>query len=112
MSKILMGSSFSVLLASMVRKAMKDFRFSDGTFIPKGGFVSAASMPTHHDDEIYSNSSTFNPWRFADLREEEGEELKHQMVSTSTKFLSFGHGKHAWYVIILILSFEHMHLPR
>lgn len=82
----------------MTRKAVKDFRFSDGTVIPAGGFVSAASMTIHHDNEYYSDPEVFDPWRFADLREEEGEGLKHQMVSTSLEYIPFGHGKHAWYV--------------
>ncbi|KAJ3478571.1 hypothetical protein NLI96_g9660 [Meripilus lineatus] len=85
----------SLGLISMTRKAVKDFRFSDGTVIPAGGFVSAASMTIHHDNEYYSDPEVFDPWRFADLREEEGEGLKHQMVSTSLEYIPFGHGKHA-----------------
>ncbi|KAJ3478574.1 hypothetical protein NLI96_g9659 [Meripilus lineatus] len=73
----------SLGLVSMTRRAVKDFQFSDGTFIPAGGFVSAATMTIHHDNEYYSDPDLFDPWRFADLREEEGEGLKHQMVSTS-----------------------------
>ena len=53
----------------------------------------------HHDGELYANPDVFNPWRFADLRTQEGEELKHQLVSTNSDYITFGHGKHAWYVI-------------
>ena len=77
---------------------IKDFQFSDGTSIPAGTFVSAATLPTHHDEEYYENPDVFNPWRFADLREEKGEGLKHQMVSTSVEYMPFGHGRHAWWV--------------
>lgn len=81
----------------MTRKALKDFTLSDGTFIPAGTFISAASYATHHDTEFYKDPDVFNPWRFSEMRDEEGEGIKHQMVSTSSEFISFGHGKHAWY---------------
>ena len=82
----------------MTRQALKDFTFSDGTFIPKGAFVSAAAMATHYDDENYENAHIFNPWRFSDMRSEDGEGTKHQMVSTSKEYVPFGHGRHAWCV--------------
>ncbi|KAH7906709.1 cytochrome P450 [Hygrophoropsis aurantiaca] len=80
---------------SMSRKALKDFTFSDGTFIPKGTMVSVASHAIHHDSGIYDDADRFDPFRFADLRTEDGEAMKHQMVSTNPDFLSFGHGRHA-----------------
>ena len=89
-----------MLLVSMTRKAIKDFQFSDGTFIPAGTLVSPAAASIHHDDKYYENANAFNPWRFADLREEEGEGFKHQMVSTSVDFIPFGHGRHAWYAFV------------
>ncbi|KZT08258.1 cytochrome P450 [Laetiporus sulphureus 93-53] len=80
---------------SLNRKAMKDITFSDGTFIPAGTFVSAASRATHFDEGIYPDALKFNPWRFSDMRECQGESTKHHMVSTSVDYLSFGHGRHA-----------------
>lgn len=80
----------------MTRQALKDFTFSDGTFIPKGALVSAAAMATHFDDEYYDNAHVFDPWRFSDIRSEDGEGTKHQMVSTSKEYVPFGHGRHAW----------------
>ncbi|THG96485.1 hypothetical protein EW026_g5347 [Hermanssonia centrifuga] len=80
---------------SMSRLAMQDFTFSDGTFVPKGSLVSAASGPMHQDEEFYEDAEIFNPWRFVDMREEEGEGTKHQMVSTSLEYVPFGHGRHA-----------------
>ena len=87
-------------IVSLTRKAMKDFRFSDGTLIPEGAFVSAAFMSIHHDEAYYENPDVFDPLMFADIRNEEGEGLKHQMVSTSLEYIPFGHGRHAWYVKI------------
>ena len=82
----------------MVRRAMQDFTFSDGTFIPKGTYVSVASIATHTDSEFYENPHEFNPWRFSDMRDNdpEGEGTKHQIVNAKPEFVFFGLGRHAW----------------
>ncbi|KIK80434.1 hypothetical protein PAXRUDRAFT_833529 [Paxillus rubicundulus Ve08.2h10] len=80
--------------ASMVRKAMKDFTFSDGTVVPKGTVVVVASQATHLDDGNYENAGTFDPFRFANVPEEDGEAAKHSFISTNSEYLAFGHGKH------------------
>ncbi|RPD64698.1 cytochrome P450 [Lentinus tigrinus ALCF2SS1-6] len=82
-------------LTSVTRKVMKDITLLDGTFIPKGTFIGAASYPMHYDDSIYENASAFDPFRFSRMRGEDGEGTKHQFVNTSIEYLSFGHGKHA-----------------
>jgi len=96
-------------LVSLSRMAMKDFTFSDGTFIPKGTLVVVPSRCLHLDNEHYENAHVFDPFRFSDMRDEEGEGTKHQFVSTNTEYLPFGHGKHAWYGLPLT-SFESSHL--
>ncbi len=83
----------------MARKAMKNFTFSDGTFIPKGASVAAIAGPVDMDDEIYEDPLTFKPFRFSEAREGANsarEAVKNQMVTTSLNNLLFGHGKHAW----------------
>ncbi len=79
---------------------MKDVTFHDGTFIPKGTIVLAAARPTHYDEAYYADASAFDGFRFARMREVEGEGTKHQYVNTSTEYVAFGHGKHAWCVCI------------
>ncbi|KAF9237105.1 cytochrome P450 [Melanogaster broomeanus] len=79
----------------MSRKAMKDFTFSNGTVIPKGTLVVVASAATHHDNEFYENADMFDPFRFSNMRDEEGEGVKHEFVSTNPEYLTFGHGRHA-----------------
>ena len=92
----------------MIRTALKDFTFSDGTRVPKGTYLYAVSGPRHRDEEIYPDAATFKGFRFSDMREMEGESTKNQMVSTSTNFLLFGHGSQAWCVdsfdVILYLT--------
>lgn len=84
------------LAVFLSRKALKDFTFSDGTFVPKGSYVSTANVATHHAADVFADPFTFDPWRFANMRDETGEGTKHQMVNTSKEFLAFGLGKHAW----------------
>jgi cytochrome P450 len=82
----------------MERKALKDFTFSDGTFIPKGSHVAAVSGPVNIDEEIYEDPLTFKPFRFAEAREGADDAraaIKNQMITTSPQYLLFGHGKHA-----------------
>ncbi|KAJ3559201.1 hypothetical protein NM688_g483 [Phlebia brevispora] len=80
---------------SMSRMALQDYTFSDGTFVPKGSMVSVAARPVHMDDEFYENAEVFDPWRFANMRDEDGEGTKHQLVNTGPEFIPFGHGRHA-----------------
>ncbi|KAM5535874.1 hypothetical protein V8D89_010492 [Ganoderma adspersum] len=82
-------------LISLMRKVMKDITLSDGTFLPKGTLVVAASHSTHHDEANYRDAEAFDPFRFSKMREGEGEALKHQFVNTSLDYISFGHGRHA-----------------
>ncbi len=87
-----------VFLASLTRKARKDVTLVDGTVIPKGTFVAPPQSATHLNEEYYPDANTFDPFRFSRAREAQGQELKHQFVNTSTEFIAFGHGKHAWCV--------------
>ena len=47
---------------TVVRKAMKDFTFSDGTFIPKGTMIGVATRSLHHDEKFYRNANVFQPF--------------------------------------------------
>jgi len=77
---------------------VKDFKFSDGTFIPKGASVAAASRSLFYDERFYKNPEAFEPFRFVHVCEEDdGKGPKYQLVSTTTECLAFGLGRHAWY---------------
>ena len=51
------------------------------------------------DETVYEDAEKFDGFRFSKMREREGENAKHYSVNTGMEFLTFGHGKHAWYVI-------------
>jgi len=80
---------------SLTRKAIKDFTFSDGTRIPKGAFVSATATARHCDNDVYPDGEKFDAFRFSNIRDEDGQGTKNQMVATSSDYLPFGHGRHA-----------------
>jgi cytochrome P450 len=80
-----------------MRKAMRSFAFSGGTIIPKGTHVVVASLPMHLDEEFFPEASQFQPFRFSELRENRGEDQKCLLASTSSSYVSFGFGAHAWY---------------
>ena len=77
----------------MGRKALQDFTFPDGTFVPKGNLVSTPLMPIHHDEARYPNADKFEGFRFAEMRGGDGDGSKYQMVATSVDYLPFGHGR-------------------
>jgi hypothetical protein len=72
------------------RMTMQDYTFSDGTSVPSGSFVSAAISATHIDEAYYENAKMFDGYRH--LGKSSG---KHSMSVTSSRYLAFGHGKHA-----------------
>ncbi|KAF8957287.1 cytochrome P450, partial [Flammula alnicola] len=80
---------------SMNRKALKDFTFSNGVTVPAGTHMAVATYSTHVDETSYANPDKFEGFRFAEMREEEGESTKHQMVSLSHDYVTFGTGRHA-----------------
>ena len=77
-----------------MRKFLKDFRFSDGTLVPAGMIAVTPTQMTHCDDEFLPDARSFNPWRYAEMREEGGG--RYQLINPSNTYLPFGLGKHAW----------------
>lgn len=97
----------------MMRKALKPHTFSDGTHIPAGTFIFAASHPAHFDDAYYPDAARFDGFRFAKLHEEHGDVqdgdvnassnstnagsggTRYQMVTTTAEYLAWGYGRRA-----------------
>ncbi|PCH34175.1 cytochrome P450 [Wolfiporia cocos MD-104 SS10] len=80
---------------SVMRKILQDITLSNGTFLPKGTVIASAASATHHDERYYKHADEFEGFRFANMRTEESERIKHQYVSTSSEYIAFGHGRHA-----------------
>ena len=83
-------------IVSLQRWTRKPFTFSNGLHVPAGYTIhSAAEMlqtdSVHHGE----HAAEFDPWRWADIRQDDAESLRHQMVATGSTLLHFGHGKHA-----------------
>ncbi|KAE9393370.1 cytochrome P450 [Gymnopus androsaceus JB14] len=79
---------------SMGRMALRDFTFSNGTVIPAGTIVCVAAYAMNRDDEIYEEADKLNPFRFSDMRAQEGESTKHQMAGADPSYVLFGGGRH------------------
>ncbi|KAL4071903.1 cytochrome P450 [Scleroderma citrinum] len=97
-----------------VRRVRKDFTFSDGRVVPRGCDIAIPLSAIHHDEEIYSSSNTFDPFRFSRLHIDQNDP-RQQLVSLNSDFLTFGHGKYAWYghdhLLLAAAYLEHTSSP-
>jgi cytochrome P450 len=77
---------------------MRPFTFSNGVTVPAGTLVAIPANAIHTDKRIYPNPDEFDGFRFAKLRESEGETMqsRYQTISTSSEHLAFGLGRHTW----------------
>ncbi|OJD28769.1 cytochrome p450 [Diplodia corticola] len=79
---------------SMKRVALAPHTLSDGTYVPRGASLGVPVLAMM-DPERYPNPETFEPRRFANLRQQPGQENGWQYVTTSLDMFAFGHGTHA-----------------
>ncbi|KAM5341603.1 hypothetical protein ACJ41O_014634 [Fusarium nematophilum] len=81
-----------------------------GWTLPRGAFVTVNLQGTHHDEDIFDDAMSYEPWRYSKIRENweakteddkkanesEGKKARGLgMVTTSDSHLAFGHGRHA-----------------
>lgn len=78
----------------MHRLVKKDITLSDGNVLSAGTRI-MVSDDRAHDASIWPGPLTFDAARFLRLREQPGEENRHQFVTTTATLLGFGHGQHA-----------------
>ena len=78
----------------MNRVATADVLLPNGSILHKGerATVSTSGMV---DPSIFDDPETFEPYRFAHMREQEGKANQAHFVSTGASHLGFGHGMHA-----------------
>lgn len=89
-----------------------NLRTEDGILLPKGAMVSILGAPAQCDEDIFTDPLKFDPFRFSRIREaadtagsEEstandktskiGKPESLTFVSTGSRHLAFGHGRHA-----------------
>ncbi|KAG7093930.1 hypothetical protein E1B28_007565 [Marasmius oreades] len=86
---------------SLIRLAIKPFRFSDGVVIPPGTMLSADALGFQSDPEQWRDADHFDPFRFCEGDDRTSNE-KGRIVNTSYNFLAFGHGRNScpgrWFV--------------
>jgi hypothetical protein len=82
----------------------------DGMHVPYGVKVGVHAYPVHHDEDVYKGGYEFNALRFCSAGDERpkddysekmagnGKNKGTSLVTTSTNFMAFSHGRHAWYV--------------
>ncbi|OTA98873.1 hypothetical protein M426DRAFT_28032 [Hypoxylon sp. CI-4A] len=72
----------------------------DGSHIARGTKVGVSGYSIHHDEDIYADANTYDPFRFTAARPSGDEKKKKKkgpqsLVSTSETFMGFSHGSHA-----------------
>jgi cytochrome P450 len=101
---LLLSSKYELLICAPIysvpagRLAMRPFTFSNGVTVPAGTLVSVPANAIQTDERIYSNPDEFDGFRFAKLRESEGDTVtgRYQTTSTSGEHFPFGLGRHTW----------------
>ena len=80
--------------ASMNRLVKSPVTLSNGTTLPAGCRIMVSNDKVHSDD-AYPEAAKFDVARFMNLRQQPGNENKHQFVTTTAEHMGFGHGQHA-----------------
>ena len=82
----------------MSRLVLRPLKLSNGMTIPVGTLVAIPASATHRDEISYPNPDEFDGFRFAKLREDEGDTMtnRYQAVSTSNENVPYGLGRHTW----------------
>jgi cytochrome P450 len=82
-------------LLSYHRIMQSDFVLQDGTLLPRGAHVTMPVNEIQNDEAVTSNPHMFEPMRYYNMRQQDGESHLHQFATTEDNILNFGHGKYA-----------------
>jgi cytochrome P450 len=83
------------LSVTFQRRLMVPLTLSNRSTIPARSYISIAYQPLLTDPTYYPSPLTFDPLRFYNLRQKEGEEEKHQFASVDSSDLLWTFGKFA-----------------
>lgn len=78
----------------MNRMVKSPVTLSDGTTLPAGTRIMVSGDKVH-DNDVFPEAAQFDVARFLHLRQQQGNENKHQFVTTTAEHMGFGHGQHA-----------------
>lgn len=100
-----------ILIKGLTKEVVRSegLELPDGTHIPRGGWIGVPVLGLHMDERFYPNPQTYDPFRFAKLKQDrensrKGEGSTRTFVNNSdldaaqpsTTYLGFGYGRHAW----------------
>jgi cytochrome P450 len=80
--------------ASMHRVATRDIKLPNGVVIPRRANLMVSSH-WRKDPTIYSDPEVFDGYRFMKMRDQPGEETRHQLTTPTPEQMGFGYGEHA-----------------
>lgn len=78
----------------MNRMVKQNITLSDGEILPAGARIMVSDDKVN-DPTSFPEPAKFDVARFQRLREQPGEENRHQFVTTTSDHMGFGHGQHA-----------------
>ncbi|KAM0229861.1 hypothetical protein ACHAP5_011531 [Fusarium lateritium] len=81
-------------IVAMRRYVTEDMTLSNGLILKRGTRLNIDNRRLE-DPKIYENPTSYNPYRFFNMRSEDGKDHAAQLVSTSSNHLGFGHGQHS-----------------
>ncbi|KAH8828884.1 cytochrome P450 [Flagelloscypha sp. PMI_526] len=81
---------WGIAATSSARQVMKEFSFSNGQVIPPGYVLNFTARAIHRNEANFENPHEFKPFRFADMRDEEGQGVFHSFVTLEPDFVLFG----------------------
>lgn len=84
---IFLVSHHKSFIVSLMRLALRDHTFQDGTTIPAGSLVAVPSTPIHGDTEYYERADEFMPFRFTEGYDDVNS--KRQFTATSLEYRAF-----------------------
>ncbi|KAF2641486.1 cytochrome P450 monooxygenase-like protein [Massarina eburnea CBS 473.64] len=82
-------------LLSYHRVILQDIVLKDGTLLPRGSHIAMPVNAIQNHPSVTPNPEVFDPLRYYNLRQRDGENHLHQFATTEPNILNFGHGKHA-----------------